>query len=70
MNYRYHFAYDVAGEPWTGPYANAKAALLSASRDGGHERVIFIKSALEIGPNAFMDTGHVDRYEPGAYFNL
>lgn len=71
MNYRFHFAYDVAAEPWFGPYMTAKAALLGASRDErGHERVIFIKSALEIGPGGYMDTGHVDRYEPGAFLDV
>jgi hypothetical protein len=70
--YVFHFAYDEPQAPWTGPYTSQASAVLAAqrdgygtgARDGGQPRLVFIKSAQQVGPNAFLDTGYIEKIEP------
>ncbi len=65
QSYLYWWAVDQPSEPWTGPYTSHRRACLAGTRDGNHERVLFVRSGLVLGPGSWMEVG-VERIEPGA----
>ncbi len=64
-HYLYWWAVDSPSEPWTGPFKTHRQATLAGRRDGNHDKILFIRSGLVLGPGTWMEAG-VERIPPGA----